>query len=179
MRYTILIVDDEPTVLDFCCVVLRNEGYEVFVASDGREALDFLETGRPSIDLALLDVMMPRLNGAELAKRIGQSSPSTEVVFMSGYTPKEIKRLIGKDNADHRSIWKPFTGEALAIMIGNVLAKVVPCEITETAKGAGGVLGLATQLAHLPGLRRAPEQVAGQIQFFRFTDQKAAGLSPS
>jgi Response regulator containing CheY-like receiver, AAA-type ATPase, and DNA-binding domains len=138
MRYTILVVDDESIVLDFCCFALRLNGYNVFSASSGIRALPFFESGRSTIDLALLDVMMPGLNGVELAKRIGQLSPSTEVVFMSEYTPQEINRLIGKDTADHRSMWKPFTADMLTLMIGNVLARVAPNQIAERAEGAHG-----------------------------------------
>ena len=118
---TILVVDDESTALNFCCAALRQHGYQVFSASGGMQALPFFESGRPAIDLALLDVMMPGFNGVELAKRVQQLSPSTTIVLMSGYAAEEIKRLVGNDAATYRSMWKPFTADALARMIQNVL----------------------------------------------------------
>src|SRR5262245_17981499 len=123
---TILVVDDEPMALEFCSHALRQRGYEVFTASGGMQALPFFEKGRTPIDLALLDVMMPGFNGVELAKRISQISPDTRIVFMSGYAPEEIKRLIGADAASYRSMWKPFTAEALGQMIWNVLGVSTP-----------------------------------------------------
>jgi len=118
---TILVVDDESMVLNFCCMALREYGFQVFSASSGMQSLPFFESGRAAIDLVLLDVVMPGLNGVELAKRIHQLSPSTKILFMSGYTPAEITRLIGKDMADQRFIWKPFTADGLVRMIGNVI----------------------------------------------------------
>ena len=128
---TILVVDDESMDLNFCCMALREYGFQGFSASTGTQALPFFESGRTAIDLALLDIMMPGLNGIELAKRIHQLSPTTKVLFMSGYTPAEITRLIGKDMADQRFIWKPFTADVLVRMIGNVMGNV-------TAQAAGG-----------------------------------------
>ena len=119
---TILVVDDESTALNFCVAALRQHGFQVFSASGGMQALPFFESGRPGIDLALLDVMMPGFNGVELAKRIQQLSPRTTIVLMSGYAAEEIKRLVGNDAAAYRSMWKPFTSDALVRMIRNVLA---------------------------------------------------------
>jgi DNA-binding response OmpR family regulator len=119
---TILVVDDESTALNFCVAALRQHGFHVFSASGGMQALPFFESGRPGIDLALLDVMMPGFNGVELAKRIQQLSPRTTIVLMSGYAAEEIKRLVGNDAAAYRSMWKPFTSDALVRMIRNVLA---------------------------------------------------------
>jgi len=65
---------------------------------------------------------MPGFNGVELAKRIQQLSPRTTIVLMSGYAAEEIKRLVGNDAAAYRSMWKPFTSDALVRMIRNVLA---------------------------------------------------------
>ena len=118
---TILVVDDESMVLYFCCMALREYGFHVVSASSGMQALPFFESGRTAIDLVLLDIMMPGLNGIELAKRIHHLSPSTKILFMSGYTPAEITCLVGKDMADQRFIWKPFTADVLVRMIGNVL----------------------------------------------------------
>jgi len=128
---TILVVDDEAVALNFCCSALRRRGYQVFSASGGMQALPYFDTGRSAIDLALLDVMMPGLNGVELAKRISQLSPSTKIVFMSGHGPDEIKRLMGKEAATHRSMWKPFTAEVLVRMVGIVLG--IPPSKTEHA----------------------------------------------
>jgi len=118
---TILVVDDEAMVLNLCSMALREHGFEVISVSNGIQSLSYFEEGRTHIDLALLDVVMAGLNDFELSKRIHQLSPSTKILFMSGCTPAEITRVIGKDMANHRSIWKPFTADSLVRMIGNVL----------------------------------------------------------
>jgi len=69
---------------------------------------------------------MPDVNGVELAKRITQLSPNTKIVLMSGYAPADIKRLIGKDGPEHRSMWKPFSVKELLHMLSNVLEDAAP-----------------------------------------------------
>ena len=117
---TILVVDDEPVVLKLCQTILRRGGYDVLTATGGEEALRLLQNG-PPINLALLDVIMPGMNGIELANRIEKTSPSTKVVLMSGYGPREIARVVGEN--PYRIIWKPFKTESLLRMIENVLGE--------------------------------------------------------
>jgi DNA-binding NtrC family response regulator len=81
---TILIVDDERAVRELVAAALTRAGFEVQMAGSAEEALT-LEAHRP-VDLLLTDVLLPNINGAELAKRIRQRSPHTRVLFMSGYT---------------------------------------------------------------------------------------------
>lgn len=116
---TILVVDDEPTVLSLCSRILQLGGYSVQAASNGVDALKLLAAN--DIDLALLDVMMPGMNGVELARRIHTANPAVAIVLMSGYGPQEIGRVVG-DIQPYRVIWKPFKTDSLLRMIENVLA---------------------------------------------------------
>ena len=68
MAQRILIVDDEPNIVVPLEFLMRREGYDVAVAGDGQAALDALEAGAP--DLVILDVMLPKLNGFEVCRRI-------------------------------------------------------------------------------------------------------------
>ena len=95
-------------------------GYSVLAASGGQEALRLLESKPERVDLALLDVMMPGMNGFELAKRIQAARRGTPVVLMSGYGPQEIARVVG-DLKPYRIIWKPFKTESLLRMLENAL----------------------------------------------------------
>jgi PAS domain S-box-containing protein len=81
---TALVVDDEPSVRDVCAAVLERIGYRVRTASDGRAALELLERRGP-VDLLLTDVVMPRLSGIELGRRVAELHPDTVVVHMSGF----------------------------------------------------------------------------------------------
>ncbi len=117
---TILVVDDEPTVLNLCRRILERGGYTVLAATSGAEALRILSNSAQNIDLALLDVVMPGLNGAELAQRIQAAREGVPIVLMSGFGPREIARVVGDIKA-YRIIWKPFKTESLIRMIENSL----------------------------------------------------------
>jgi DNA-binding NtrC family response regulator len=117
---TILLVDDEPAVLDFCRAALRLGGHEVLRASNGQAALKLLENVTSAIDIALLDVVMPVMNGVELAKRIQSAYPNIRVVLMTGYALEEVERVVG-DVSPYRIIFKPFKAQFLLQIIENVL----------------------------------------------------------
>ena|SRR2546427_9927166 len=117
---TILLVDDEPTMLRLCQQILESGGYEVLPAANAAEALRLLQSDTGAVDLLLSDVVMPGMNGIELAKRIQNTNPHTKIVLMTGYSAGEITRLSGKNNP-YRIIWKPFKAESLLRMIENVL----------------------------------------------------------
>jgi len=117
---TILVVDDEPTVLTLCQRILKMGGYEALSASGPEQALKIVESNPGKIDLAVLDVIMPGMNGIELAQRIQGAKPETRILLMSGFGPKEIARIISVN--PYRMIWKPFKTESLLRMIENALS---------------------------------------------------------
>jgi DNA-binding NtrC family response regulator len=117
---TILIVDDEPTVLSLCQAILKRGGYEVLAASGGTAALSLLENNNNQIELALLDVIMPGMNGIELARRIQVTHPDTKILLMTGFDPNEIAQVVGGSNP-YRITWKPFKTDSLLQMIENML----------------------------------------------------------
>jgi CheY-like chemotaxis protein len=84
-RMTILIVDDEPSVLRYIATVLRKEGYEVLQADGGDEALAICESHAGYIDLMVSDIAMPRMNGRALAECMNQRYPGVPIIFVSGY----------------------------------------------------------------------------------------------
>src|SRR5262249_7142001 len=116
---TILLVDDEPAVLNLCQQILKLGGYNVLPASSGQEALRLCQSSNTVIHLFLLDIVMPGMNGIELAQRLQSMNPSARVVLMSGYAHEEIASLICGDS--YRIIWKPFRAGSLLRMIENVL----------------------------------------------------------
>ena len=89
---TILLVEDEPMVRELIRDMLRLSGYNVLEAGDGEAALRICAERTGTIDLLLTDVMMPGMNGGELAKRVAGLRPDTRVLFMSCYTDD----LLGK-----------------------------------------------------------------------------------
>lgn len=111
---TILLVDDEDTVRAFVRDALEGEGYTVLATGDPLEARR-IATSSP-VHLLLTDVVMPRMNGLELAERVEAASPRIKVLMMSGYMTPPMK-------ASGRSIiTKPFTIDALLRAVREVLA---------------------------------------------------------
>jgi two-component system cell cycle sensor histidine kinase/response regulator CckA len=91
-RETIMLVEDEQAVRELTRRILERAGYQVVVAANGREAFDQLRDSSVAIDLLLTDVVMPELNGQDLAERVRSSRPGTRVLFMSGYNEEVVLR---------------------------------------------------------------------------------------
>ncbi len=107
MPETILVVDDDPDIARFVEVNLRSAGYDVSVASDGEQALDKAGTLRP--DLVLLDVMMPRIDGFEVAQRL-RRNPQTANTSIIMLTAKALStdKVLGLTAGADDYIIKPF-----------------------------------------------------------------------
>src|SRR5581483_2400157 len=92
-RETILVVDDEPSVLVLIRAMLVGEQYRVLVANEAETAIRLVEQEHWGIDLALIDVCMPNMNGIELANRLLESRPDLRILFMSGFVDDEVIRV--------------------------------------------------------------------------------------
>jgi DNA-binding response OmpR family regulator len=101
----ILLVDDEEAIQTLLAYPLRKEGYEVVVARDGREALDTFSGGR--FDLVVLDVMMPRLDGIEVCRRL--RSRSQVPIIMLTARDDEVDKVLGLEIGADDYITKPFS----------------------------------------------------------------------
>ena len=113
MGKTILVVDDEQHVVHVVSAMLTRKGHEVMVASNGREALETIETCQP--DLLLLDIVMPEMDGATLAKEL-QKRPETKdipIVFLTGLVDINSNRDESSALAGHHVLGKPFGAEEL------------------------------------------------------------------
>ncbi len=117
---TILVVEDESAVLRFAERALNSLGYQVLVAEGPRAALELAHVHMGSIDLLLTDVVMPEINGRDLAARIAVLRPGIKVLFMSGYTPNVIThRGVLEDGI--RYLPKPFSIAQLANKVRETL----------------------------------------------------------
>lgn len=92
MRSRILIVDDEANQRRTLGIGLRLEGFEALEAGDGEEALDLLD--RETVDLAIVDLMMPGINGLDLARRLRFRHPHIRIVLTSAYhlSERQVER---------------------------------------------------------------------------------------
>ena len=116
---TILVVDDEPTVLDTVRDGLTAHGYQVLKASGGAEALQVLQGHQGPIALALVDVVMPGMSGPEVAQRLHEARPDLKILFMSGFST-EVVVVHGLTPGDPLLV-KPFSLESLARKVHEIL----------------------------------------------------------
>jgi CheY-like chemotaxis protein len=117
---TILVVEDEEEVRKLAVEILRRQKYKVLEAANGEEALVICEKLKGPIHLLLTDVVMPGLNGPELARRLKYLYPQIKVIFMSGYSDKGIFQR-GILDPETGLLQKPFTLESLTGKVREVL----------------------------------------------------------
>ena len=117
---TILLVEDEAPLRKMLRESLASAGYRVLEATDGTDALRKWEREAASIDLLLTDVVMPLLNGHELAKRMISVAPHVQVIYISGYAD-DVLAYHGTLAPDTILIQKPFSPAALTLKVREVL----------------------------------------------------------
>jgi CheY-like chemotaxis protein len=111
-KVKILVADDDATIREYVDLALGMMDLRVLHARDGVEALRLIDSSSESIQVLLLDMVMPRLNGNELASVIRSWHPKIKIIFMSGYS----EDFIGQQRAhpeDFSYLKKPFTPECL------------------------------------------------------------------
>jgi DNA-binding response OmpR family regulator len=115
----VLVVDDEPMVRDVLARYLEKEGYEVDVAEDGEQALDALATQVP--DLVLLDLMLPRVDGLEVLRRMRERTPTA--VIMLTARGEETDRVVGLELGADDYVTKPFSPREVVARVRAVLRR--------------------------------------------------------
>jgi two-component system OmpR family response regulator len=116
----ILVVDDEPNIADVISIALRYNEYDVVTAGDGQQALAAVSESRP--DLIVLDVMLPDLDGFEVAKRLRERADDTPVLFLTAKDTTEDK-VRGLTLGGDDYVTKPFSVEELLARIATVLRR--------------------------------------------------------
>lgn len=124
---TVLVVEDEPNLRRLTSDYLRNQGYTVLEAPEGDAAIRVSESYPDSIHLLLTDVIMPGMNGRELAVRISKDRPEMRVLYMSGYTENAIGHN-GTLDAGITLLQKPFTLPDLKAKVRELLETPLPQE---------------------------------------------------
>jgi DNA-binding NtrC family response regulator len=119
-KETVLIVDDDPSFRDFVTWTFRRHGYHVIQAVDGQEAAYILEHYIERIDAMVSDVIMPNIDGIELAHHVVRHNPSVKVIMVSGHNEHPLdrgQRIAGR----YPLIWKPFEITRLLRMMRDML----------------------------------------------------------
>ena len=116
---SILVVDDEKTLREMLEYNLRREGYKVFVAADGNEAINKAYSERP--DLIILDIMLPGMNGFEVCRAIRKQL--TTPILMLSARPEEIDKVLGLELGADDYLTKPFGLRELLARVGAMLRR--------------------------------------------------------
>jgi two-component system, cell cycle sensor histidine kinase and response regulator CckA len=107
-KHSVLVIDDEPFILEYVSKVLQEDGYGTFVAEDGGRGLAFFEEHRAEIDLVLTDIVMPdSIDGLELAEKIRRIDSSVPILFITGAVAENDTRIVQLKKTD-RLLRKPF-----------------------------------------------------------------------
>jgi CheY-like chemotaxis protein len=117
---TILLVEDEPIVREIASEILERAGYEVLSAEEPATALEIASLWEGEIDLLLTDVVMPGMNGHELAQRLTTMRPGIKVLFTSGYTDGAVVHH-GVSGEGSSFLQKPFTRKTLTRRVREIL----------------------------------------------------------
>lgn len=117
---TILVVEDQDDVRKLTIEMLRSYGYRTLEAANGSEALLLAERYPEPIHVMLTDVVMPEMNGKELARRLNRLRPATAVLYMSGYAGETVadRALLEPGTT---CVLKPFARDVLAAMVRDAL----------------------------------------------------------
>jgi signal transduction histidine kinase/ActR/RegA family two-component response regulator len=117
---TILLVEDEDVVRRLALTVLESHGYHVLQAADGRDALRLAESHGHGIDMVLTDVVMPNMNGHDVAEALRSRFPKIKVLFMSGYSGDAIHQH-GLIHTEIHLLQKPYSTGSLVGKVREVL----------------------------------------------------------
>jgi signal transduction histidine kinase/CheY-like chemotaxis protein len=122
---SLLVAEDDPQLRDLTRRFLERAGYRVRLVGDAETALEAAADPALGVDLLLTDVVMPRMNGIELARRLREIRPGVRVLFMSGYTGRALEgRGVTEGGLDF--VEKPFSAETLAAKVRAVLDAAAP-----------------------------------------------------
>lgn len=118
----ILLVDDESTMLELGKQLLEEHGYNVMLASDGIEAVELYKKHGKDIDLVILDILMPRLDGGRTYVELKKINDHVKAFFCTGYTPQDIVgSLLSQESL--RALQKPFRPAEFMDMVRDVIGQ--------------------------------------------------------
>ena len=137
MTHTILVVDDEQSIIDLLTYNLQRSGYQVVVAWDGRQALRLVQAESP--DLIILDLMLPGLDGLDVCRALRRDSKVP--IIMLTARDEEVDRVVGLELGADDYVTKPFSVRELVARVKAVLRRTAPSTPGDTSTPATLHLG--------------------------------------
>jgi CheY-like chemotaxis protein len=117
-KLNVLVIDDEPFILEYVRKVLNQVGYCVFIAENGHEGVTLFEERKAEVDLILTDIVMPDIDGVEVAARIQRIDPAVPVIFTTGAIPRDDPHMLSLANEGFL-LRKPFFPDQLIQFVEN------------------------------------------------------------
>ncbi len=174
----VLIAEDEAAIREFIVINLKRGGYEVIEAEDGAMALELYEACGGEIDVALLDVMMPNIDGFEVCKRLRNLNNNIGIIMLTAKT-QEMDKITGLMNGADDYVTKPFSPTELVARVDaiyrrvamNTTPKSTPADIIELGEFK---LNLRSRTLTKHGKYIELTQVEFQMMEYFFTNPGAA-----
>jgi DNA-binding response OmpR family regulator len=117
---TILVVDDEPHIVELATLYLENEGYQVVSAADGAQAMEWIEAEKP--DLVVLDLMLPEIDGWEVCRRV-RAEGNLPIIMLTA-RDDDVDKIVGLELGADDYVTKPFNPRELVARVKAVLRRI-------------------------------------------------------
>ena len=117
----ILLAEDDPSMLEFLTLALEKAGHTVQPACDGLSALESLKFNEQNFDLLLTDIVMPGMDGIELAQRVSKEHPNIKVMFITGFSAVAMNDKENPINQGAKLLSKPFHLNQLVDQVEEIL----------------------------------------------------------
>lgn len=144
---TVLIAEDEKSIRDFIVINLKRSGYEVLEAENGKQAVDLFEKDKDSIDVVVLDIMMPEMDGVAVCKYIREKNAGVGIILLTAKT-QEIDKISGLMSGADDYVTKPFSPSELMARVDAVYRRVSLLKERENAKNDDKVITLGNFSLH-------------------------------
>jgi len=163
-RLGILLADDEENLRDIIAFNLEQEGYSVYPAKNGKEALEIFKKEKPHLHLAILDVSMPQMNGFELCEKIKSIDKSFPVFFLTVRNDRQ-DRIYGLKLGADDYLNKPFDLEELLLRVKKLLSRYYP---SDQVNINNRVIDFNSNIVYLPNSQsiQLSEKEAALLKFF-------------
>lgn len=137
----VLVAEDETAIREFIVINLRRGGYEVSEACDGAEAIAAYEAANGDFDMALLDIMMPNVDGLEVCRYLRQKSGNIGIIILTAKT-QEMDKVTGLMSGADDYVTKPFSPTELVARVDAVYRRVSMVSAQSQSHDAEGVIEL-------------------------------------
>ena len=144
---TVLIAEDEKSIRDFIVINLKRSGYDVLEAENGKQAADLFDTNNDNIDVVVLDIMMPEMDGMAVCKHIREKNAGVGIILLTAKA-QEIDKISGLMSGADDYVTKPFSPSELMARVDAVYRRVSLLKERETQKADDKIITLGDFSLH-------------------------------